>query len=431
MGFVSRALGALGLARGAPEQRSFENPNVAISDAEGMLGLLGLLDRNGSLPRVPMEAALAVPAVWCIVNFLPRTLAALPFHTFEATDNGERVNDSTAQLLSFAPNEEETSHSWRKYHWHQVFTVGRGLSWIERAGGGRPVAIWPMDAAKTEVIRRNGRKFFKHGGIEYSAKDVIDTPFLLKPDRLGSYSPIEKCNVAISLAIAMGDFAGGFFAGGGVPPYALEGPLPNGREGLQRARNDIQRAIDLAKKEGRAFFGLPPGHSLKAIGIEPGKGQMVEARLFQIQEVARIWQVPPVFVQDLSKGTFSNTEQQDLQLVKHLIGQWAKDFEDEVTLKLYGQRPDRRAKHNLDGLQRGDFKSRVEALARAILTGQLMPNEARALENRAPANGGDRLYVQQATVPLEDAGLGQSGDQPLSENEDEEDGDDAGTGNEE
>jgi phage portal protein BeeE len=113
--------------------------------------------------------------------------------------------------------------------------------------------------------------------------------------------------------------------------------------------------------------------------------------------------LPPVFLQDLSRGTFANTEQQDLQLVKHLIGQWAKAFEDELNLKLFGQRRrNLKAKHNLDGLQRGDFKSRIEGLARAINTGQLMPDEARALEDRPPdpSGHGGKLYIQGATVPL-------------------------------
>jgi len=185
----------------------------------------------------------------------------------------------------------------------------------------------------------------------------------------------------------------------------------------------------MARRAQSPFFGMPPGHQLKPIGVDPSKGQMVEARLFQIQEIARIWQLPPVFVGDLSKGTFSNTEQQDLQLVKHLVGQWAKAFEDELTLKLYGwRRPTRRVKHNLDGLQRGDFKSRTEAMARAILTGQLKPNESRALENRPPAEGGDQLYVQQATVPLVSAGVGHNGGPPINDNE--EDGADGGDNDE-
>lgn len=434
MGWAQRALSAIGMG-GVIEQRSLENPEYNLADhPEALMQMFGIMNRNNALPRVSIDGALAVPTVLCTVAFLSRTLGALPLHTFEAGDNGERINDPAAQLLSFAPNEGETSFDWRRYHWQQVFTGGRGMSWIERQGR-TPVAIWPMDPSQTTIERRNGRVIYKFGGREYPASDIIDTCFLQKRDRLGSYSPIGLANQAISLAIAMGDFAGGFFAGGGVPPYALEGPLPNGRDAAGRAQAQIQRAIDLSKKEGRPFFGMPPGHTLKPIGIEPGKGQMVEARLLQIQEIARIWQLPPVFVGDLSKGTFSNTEQQDLQLVKHLVGQWAKQFEDELTLKLYGWRDSkRRVRHNLDGLQRGDFKSRTEALARSIMTGQLMPNEARALEGRPAAEGGDLLYIQQATVPLIDAGMGHNGGPPLddsnSEDQTEEDGADDDAGNE-
>lgn len=420
MGLWSRFLGR--------EERSIENPSIPVSASfDELLGFFGLLERNNALPLVSIEAALQVPTVWSIVNFLPRTLAALPLQTFEAKENGERVDDGTSRLLSFAPNEEETSFAWRCYHWHQVFTGGRGLSWVERAGE-RPVAIWPMDPSLTEVVRHNGRKIYKFDGREYQPRDVIDTPFMLKRDRLGSYSPIAKCNKAISLAIAMGDFAGGFFAGGGVPPLALEGPLPSGLDAFKRAQADIKRAIDLAKQSNLPFFGMPPGHALKAIGLDPEKGQMTEARLFQVQEIARVWQMPPTFVGDLSKGSFSNTEQEDLRLAKHLIMQWAKAFEDELTLKLYGWRkPRRRVKHNLDGLQRGAFRDRAEALARAIMTGQLTPNEARALENRPPMEHGDRLYVQQATVPLgTDPSMGHNGGPPLDE-EEEEDGADVGT----
>lgn len=436
MSLWNRALTAIGIVPSV-EQRSIENPQIPISAAlEDWNSFFGLMERNNALPLVSTEAALGVPTVLCIVAFLSRTMAALPCHTFEAGENGERVDDDVASLLSFAPNEGQTSFDWRRYHWQSVFTVGRGLSWIERAGR-RPVAIWPIDPAKATVIRREGRIIYRVDGREYPASDVIDTPFMLKPDGISSYSPIAKCNKAISLAIAMGDFAGSLFAGGGVPPLALEGPLPSGREAFDRAQADINRAIDLARKSGRNFFPMPPGHALKPVGFDATESQMVEGRLFQIQEMARGWQMPPVFVGDLSKGTFSNTEQQDLQLVKHLVMQWARQFEDELTLKLYGwRRPARRVKHNLDGLQRGDFKSRTEALARAILTGQLTPDEARALDNRGPMEGGDRLYVQQATVPLvmagqtvgQDPGIGVNGGPPLDDNQ-EEDGadDDAGT----
>src|SRR3546814_13794500 len=97
---------------------------------------------------------------------------------------------------------------------------------------------------------------------------------------------------------------------------------------------------------------------------------MGEARLGQVLEIARAFQLPPVFLQDLSKGTFANTEQQDLFFVKHLIGQWAKRFEQQLNLKLFGQRrTTRKVEHNLDGLMRGDFKARAEAVARLVQGG--------------------------------------------------------------
>jgi len=92
-----------------------------------------------------------------------------------------------------------------------------------------------------------------------------------------------------------------------------------------------------------------------------------------VQEIARSYQLPPMFLQDLTKANFANTEQQDLHLVKHLIGQWAKAFEAEATLKIYGREKasSNYVEHNLDGLQRGDFKSRIEAMARGIQTSQI------------------------------------------------------------
>jgi HK97 family phage portal protein len=393
MGLVNRLLGREG--RSDP----LENPTIPISSGlDAWSAFFGEIGGKTTLPPVTIESALEVPAVLAAVNFLSSTLAALPLHTYRASD---KVEGDLAMLLNEAPNPEWSSFAWRQYMWQQVFTGGRGLTWIERAGA-KPVGLWPMDPTLTTVARVRGRKVYRFEAREYPAADVIDVPFMLRANQIDVYSPIHKGRKAIALALAMNDFASTFFGSGGVPPLALEGPLPSGNDAFKRAQSDIKRAIDLAKKAGTPFFGMPPGHQLKAIGIDPDKGQMTEARLFQIQEIARAFDgMPPAFLQDLSKGTFSNTEQQDLQIVKHNVGRRAKQFEDELNLKLFGQRRRaRKVKHNLDGLQRGDFKTRSEGLARAIQTGQLTPNEARELEERPPKAKGDILYIQGATVPL-------------------------------
>lgn len=383
-------------------RETIENPTVPVS-ADGFLAFFGVQTAN--LPNVTIDSALSVPAVWAAVNFLSRTLATLPLHAYRQTKDGpKRVGGKLESVIHNSPNAEQGSFKFRQYFWSQVFTGGRGLAWIERAPQGVE-AIWPLDPAKTVIARRSGRVVYTSNGIDYPAADVIDIPFMLKSDGLKHYGPIMQASKAIQLAIAMNDYGSNFFAGGGVPPLSLEGPMPTGAEAIKRAQADIKRSVDAAKKASEAIFPIPAGYKLNPVGIDPAKGQMIEARRFQVEEIARAYQLPPVFLQDLTRATFSNAEQQDLHLVKHLVGQWAEAFEDELNLKLFGrQSGGRYVEHNLDGILRGDYKTRMDGMARAVQTGLLTPDEGRALDNRPPKPGGDRLYIQGATVPLEMAG---------------------------
>lgn len=383
---------------GEKRSASIENPTVPVSSAR-FLEFFGV--KSGNLPAVTIDNAMTVPAVVAAVSFLSGSMANLPLHAYRARKgNSERLAGGIQALVNEAPNPEWTSFGWRKYMWQQVFTGGRGLSWIEREGS-TILNIWPLDPGAVTVQRIGGRKSYKVGEQTLSAEDVIDVPFLLKRDQLSSYSPITNGSQAIALALAMNDYAGNFFAGGGVPPLALTGPLPQGADALQRAMGDIHRAIDAAKQSNKPVFPMPPGHELKQVGFDPQKGQMTDARRFQIEEIARIYNLPPVFLQDLTHGTFSNSEQQDLHLVKHLISQWAKAFEEEVNLKVFGRKSGGRyVEHNLDSLQRGDFLSRMNGLGQGIQNGLLTPNEGRALENRPALPNGDDLMIQGATVPL-------------------------------
>lgn len=391
----------LGLELRRAEQRSPESIKSSASAAE-LLAFFNM--KSGGLPQVTIDTALKVPAFACGVDFLASSMASLPKHAFRHSDGKTvKAGGSLQRIINEAPNPEWSSFDFWKYLWTQRFTGGRGLAWIERSGSSI-VGLWPIDPTKTTVKRIGFQKVYEfndNGSKVYPASDVIDLPFLLKADQLATYSPITLGEKAIQLALAMNDYASGFFAGGGVPPLALEGPLPEGIEAFRRAMDDIHLAVKRAKESDRPFFGMPPGHTLKAVGLDPEKGQLTEARLFQVQEIARLLGLPPVFLQDLSHGTFANTEQQDLNLVKHKIAQLARQAEDELNLKLFGAAKNSRfVEHSLDGLMRGDFKSRTDALARAVQTALLTPNEARELDNRAPKPEGDRLYIQGATVPL-------------------------------
>lgn len=378
---------------------SIENPTIPVS-SENFLAFFGVNGAN--LPNVTVDTALTVPAVAAAVAFLSRTLAALPLHAYRDTKSGpQKVGGKLTVVIHDAPNDSQDGFKFRQWFWQQVFTGGRGLAWVERAPQGVE-ALWPLDPTKTTIKRRAGRVTYESEGKVYEAADVIDVPFMLKSDGLKHYGPIVLAAKAIQLALAMNDYGSNFFAGGGVPPLALVGPLPAGDAALKRATAEVYRAVDAAKNDNKPIVAIPAGYDLKPVGLDPAKSQMVEARRYQVEEIARAWQLPPVFLQDLSRATFSNAEQQDLHLVKHLIGQWAKALEGEMNLKLFGRdKRSRYVEHNLDGLLRGDFASRMSGYATAIQNGIRTPDEVRSLEN-LPAKGGeaDKLHIQGATVPL-------------------------------
>lgn len=394
-------------ARKAPAETraSIENPTVSVS-SDAFFEFFGQMPTNVHLPSVNIDSALRVPAVAAAVAFLSRTLATVPLHVYRTTKEGpKKVGGMIQTVVHSHPNEQMDSFKFRQYFWQQVFTGGRGLAWIERSGAGVE-ALWALNPAKVSIRRMPGPRnelVYSCDGQDYPAADIIDVPFMLRANQTAHYGPIGLAAKAIQLALAMNDYASTFFAGGGIPPLALVGPLPTGADGMKRALADISRVIEATKQSGKPIFPMPPGYDLKPVGFDPEKGQMTDARRFQVEEIARAYQLPPVFLQDLTQAKFANVEQQDLHLVKHLVGQWAEAFEGEMNLKLFGRgNVGRYVEHNLDGIMRGDFKSRIEGLARAIQTGQLTPNEARLIENRPEHSNpaAQELLVQGATVVL-------------------------------
>jgi HK97 family phage portal protein len=387
------------ISRETRSANSPENATIPVS-ASNFLAFFGL--ESAPLPTVTIESAMTVPAVLAAVTFLSRTLAAIPRHAYRRTrDGSERMTGRTATVLHQSPNPLMDKFKFDQWFWQQVFTGGRGLAWIER-NGNQIEALWPMNPRKTTIKRNGFSLVYRYDNKEYPAEDVIDVPFFLKEDQISHRGPISMATKAIQLALAMNDYGSTFFAGGGVPPLALVGAGAIGKN-VQRALAEVHEVIQEAKKTSKPIFPVPPGHELKAVGLDPEKGQMTDARRFQVEELARVWQLPPVFLQDLTHATLNNSEQQDLHLVKHLIGQWTAAYEGEMNLKIYGRFNGRQyVEHNLDALMRGDFKSRIEGIARGIQTAQLTPNEARALENRPKhANpSADELLVQGATVVL-------------------------------
>lgn len=387
------------------KRASIEDPNVPISAANVSEALGWNFGIAASGVAVTIESALGVPAYWAGVNFLAGTLASLPLHAYRRTNKGpERIKGGLQTILHDAVNDGCSSFDWRKHCFEQTFTGGRGFSFIERNARDAVSNIWSLDPTKMTVKITGGKKEYlykEHSReITYAASEIIDIPYMLMADMVSHRSPVNTCKDAIGLAIASTNYGSKIFENGGVPPFVLEGPF-HSPGAMERAAKDMADAVTKAAKEKRQALSVPSGHSLKPIGADPEKMQLVELQKFLITQIARILSLPPVFLQDLTHGTFSNTEQQDLHLVKHTLKRWVVQFEQELNLKLFGRRrTNQYVEMNLDGLLRGDFKTQMEGLSKGVQNALMTPNEGRARLNLPDDPDGGKLMVQGATVPV-------------------------------
>ena len=382
------------------ESRNLEDPTSPVSAAD-FLQVMGWADTASAAGViVTIDNALGVPAVWSAVNFLAGTLAGLPINVYRKTDKGrEKVENGVAPILNDVANDQQSAFEVLKYSFEQVFTGGRAVIYIERTRNGRVANLWPLDPGLVRVERVGGRRVYRDGSRAYTASEVIDLPFMLKSNGLDARGPIMTNKDAIGLAISSAEYGSKSFQSGGIPPVVLEGPFSSG-DVAARASADVAKAMAKLRAEGRPILAMPTGHQLKPLGLDPEKMQLIELQRFCVEQVARIYSLPPVFLQDLTHGTFSNTEQQDLHFVKHTVKRWVEQAEAEINLKIFGRVSRLYAEFNVDGLLRGDFKTRMDAHAVTIQNGIRSPNEVRDIENMAPRDEGEGLMIQGATVPI-------------------------------
>ena len=235
--------------------------------------------------------------------------------------------------------------------------------------------------------------------------DVLHIPGL-GFDGLVGYSPIAMAKNAVGLAIATEEYGAKFFANGAAPGGVLE--HPGTIKDPQRVKDSWNTAYQGSSNSHRVAV-LEEGMKYQPIGISPDQAQFLETRKFQINEIARIFRVPPHMLADLEKSSFSNIEQQSLEFVKYTLDPWVVRWEQTMyrSLLMESEKPTVFIKFNVDGLLRGDYASRMNGYATARQNGWMSTNDIRELENldRIPVEfGGDLYLINGAMTKLEDAG---------------------------
>lgn len=358
------------------------------------------------------RTAMQTSAVYACVRILSETIASLPLHLYKYTDNGKEkfIEHPLYYLLHDEPNPEMTSFVFRETLMSHLLLWGNAYAQIIRDGRGQVIALYPLLPDKMIVDRTsNGQLYYEYhsdkGVFVLSSEDVLHIPGL-GFDGLIGYSPIAMAKNAIGMAIATEEYGASFFANGANPGGVLEHP------GVVKDPKKIREswnAVYQGSSNAHRIAVLEEGMKFQQIGIPPEQAQFLETRKFQLNEIARLFRIPPHMVGDLEKSSFSNIEQQSLEFVKYTLDPWVIRWEMAMqkALLLPSEKKTHFIKFNVDGLLRGDYQSRMTGYSIGRQNGWLSANDIRELENMNPISeelGGDLYLINGNMTKLQDAG---------------------------
>ena len=370
---------------------------------------------------VTERSAMQMTAVYACVRILSEAIAGLPLHMYRYKEDGgkEKALDHPLYLLLHdEPNPEMSSFVFRETLMTHLLLWGNAYAQIIRNGKGEVVALYPLMPNKMTVSRdETGQLYYTYQKsqdelpkdnaytVTLHPSDVLHIPGL-GFDGLVGYSPIAMAKNAIGLAIATEEYGSKFFANGAAPSGVLE--HPGTIKDPQRVRESWMSQFGGSQNSNKIAV-LEEGLKYTPISISPEQAQFLETRKFQINEIARIFRVPPHMVGDLEKSSFSNIEQQSLEFVKYTLDPWVVRWEQSIQRTLLSSEEKKTyfVKFNVEGLLRGDYQSRMNGYATARQNGWMSANDIRELENldRIPTeDGGDLYLVNGNMLPLNKAG---------------------------
>lgn len=381
-----------------------------------------LFGETSSGKNVNERSAMRVTAVYACVRVLSEAIASLPLHLYKKISRfgkEKAIEHPLYEILHNEPNPEMTSFVFRETLMSHLLLWGNAYAQIIRNGKGQIMALYPLMPNRMTVDRDSkGEIYYKYftnesdnknlkrlSQINIKKEEIFHVPGL-GFDGLVGYSPIAMAKNAIGMAIATEEYGAKFFANSASPSGVLEHP------------GNIKDPDKLRESWNKLFQGSANSHKIaileeglkyQPIGISPNEAQFLETRKFQIDEIARIFRVPPHMVGDLDKSSFSNIEQQSLEFVKYTLDPWVARWEQAIhrSLLLKNEKKDYFVKFNVDGLLRGDYQSRMNGYATGMQNGFLSPNDIRSLENMdliPDELGGNQYLVNGSMQKLAEAG---------------------------
>lgn len=372
------------------------------------------ISRAAGIP-VNEDTALTLSAVWACVRLITEAEASLPWHVFRRRPDGGRDSQDDNPidwLLHVQANPEMSAFQFRETILAHALTWGNGYAEIERDGAGRPLWLWHITPERVQV-RRDASQQLVYDISNAGQSDIITIPaadmFHLKGlgfDGLVGYSVIRLAARSIGLGMAADDHAARHFSSDASPSGILKHPQRLTDMARQNLAEDWQRRHG-GQNRRRFIAILEEGMEWVPTSLPPEDSQLLESRQFTPTEIARWFRVPPHKIADLTRATFSNIEEQNIEFVVDTVMPWALRLEQEANIKLFGRKQQGvfYTKHNFNARLRGNTAARTTFFTAMLDRGVFSVNDVRELEDLNPIGpDGDKRFVQSNMQLLAQAG---------------------------
>ncbi len=364
-------------------------------------------------PTVTPKKAMTCPPVRCAVRAIADAVGQLPFPVNRRLDGGgkDRATDHPVyRLLNGAANEFTPANSLRSQLTEDALLQGSGFAFINRVEG-RPVELLRLIPTRVEI------KTDEYGAPSYflrtdkGPKREIDRADIIHIQAPSGISIVHQARETIGLLLAIEGHVSRTFKNGGRPSGIISFKGELAPKALETAK-----AAWLANNAGENSGGITPMNgdaTFVPISMSHVDSQTVELWNRLVIDIGRHFRIPPIFLMEFGRATWRNSEHQRRDFVDFTLRPWLSEWEGQVALKLFreDERDEFEAEFLLDDFLKGDTIARMQAYGIAVSNCIMNPNEARAMENRAPYEGGDLFANRNVAV----ASLGKPDAKPAND----------------
>jgi HK97 family phage portal protein len=356
------------------------------------------------------ETMMSYSAVWAAVNLVSAHISSVPLVLYKVLPNGGKdrfVNHPLYRLVHDRPNPLMGSALFRRAIQTSKMVWGEGFAEIERDASDRPVNLWPLLSYQMQPFFRGNELLYRYrngngNDVIFNARDVLHIRAHTETGIQG-ISAGSKARESFGLAIAAERFGGSFFGNGSTFGGIIKYPqginlTPQAKEDNRKALDNRHQGVDRAYR----LLAIYEGAEYQQMGIAPNEAQFLETRMFQVEEVARWFNIPPHKLKHLQRTSYNSIEHQSIEYVTDALDPDWVLWEQELNLKLVSplEMNIQRIEHVREGMLRGDSAARSQLQSSQFSIAGVTPNEVRAMENRNPVPGGDEPFVNLQSIPL-------------------------------